>query len=162
MTNLEMMKNMLMGSRWIVAPNVDGNNLMIAIHRKPTGFKYKLRAMRLTFENGYRKNTKSRKGDKMSKSYYSDYVNHSLRFYARYKEPVFKSEVDRLKWESCDKAFENLDPKFTTPILEIYSQYDGFNDNVQRACIDHDIPVQQMWDTINTLEREVAKNRGLI
>lgn len=118
--------------------------------------------MNLTFKNGYTKNVKSRKENKMSKSYYSDYVNHSLRFYARYKEPVFKSEVDRLKWESCDKAFENLDPKFTTPILEIYSQYDGFNDNVQRACIDHDIPVQQMWDTINTLEREVAKNRGLI
>lgn len=39
MTNLEMVKNMLMGSRWIVAPNVDGNNLMIAIHRKPTGFQ---------------------------------------------------------------------------------------------------------------------------
>jgi len=41
-------------------------------------------------------------------------------------------------------------------------QYDGFNDNVQRACIEYDIPVQQMWDAINTLEREVAKNRGLI
>jgi hypothetical protein len=105
---------------------------------------------------------KSRKENKMPKSYYSDYVNHSLRFYARYKEPVFKSEVDRLKWESCDKAFENLDPKFKSPILEIYRQHDYFNDNVQRACIKHDIAVYQMWDIINTLEREVAKNRGLI
>ena len=32
------------------------------------------------------------------KTYYSDFVNHCLRFYARYPEAKFKSDTEKKNW----------------------------------------------------------------
>ena len=39
MTNFEMIKTMPVGSQWIFAPNIDGNELVIVVRRHSTGFQ---------------------------------------------------------------------------------------------------------------------------
>lgn len=39
MTNLEMIKTMPIGGSWIFSTNVDGKDMMIAVHRHAVGFQ---------------------------------------------------------------------------------------------------------------------------
>lgn len=44
----------------------------------------------------------------MSRAFYSEYVNHCLRFYARHPNPKFKSDVDKHNWVACDNALKGF------------------------------------------------------
>ena len=99
----------------------------------------------------------------MNKPFYTDYVRHCLRFYARNPNMNrFNTLVDRENWYACHKAAENFPGDAKEVILQVYSLRDTLADNVynvaQVNCIDQNI----LWDIIKELERNVAKNRGLI
>ena len=40
----------------------------------------------------------------MAKAFYSEYVKHCLRFYARHADPVFRNDIDRYNWNACESA----------------------------------------------------------
>ena len=44
----------------------------------------------------------------MSRTFYSDYTKHALRFYARYSERPerFNTEVDEANWTACDEILK--------------------------------------------------------
>ena len=71
----------------------------------------------------------------MSKTYYSDYVRHALRFYSRNcaTKPFFKTKVDRENWVSCDKVISTYTDEEIAMIKDIYRGYDTFPDEVYNA-----------------------------
>lgn len=98
----------------------------------------------------------------MSRAFYSEYVNHCLRFYTRCPKPKFKSNVDKHNWIACDNAFKGFSENDRELLAEIYREENSISDNVCRTAKSRGIKQDYIWKTINKLERKVAKQRGLI
>ena len=98
----------------------------------------------------------------MALTFYTDYINHCLRFYARYPEPVFKSKTDELNWKACDKALKEFSDEERIMILTVYKEYDTLADNVYQLSQEKDISQDVIWTLIHKMAKKVAKNRGLI
>lgn len=98
----------------------------------------------------------------MSRCFYSDYVNHCLRFYARHPKPEFKSEADKLNWSACETAIKSFAPGDREMLLTIYREGDTIPDNVYQMSKSRGIKQDGIWKLIGELERKVAKRRGLL
>jgi predicted transcriptional regulator len=96
------------------------------------------------------------------KTFYSDYVNHCLRFYARHKEPEFKSEADKLNWKACEEALEEFTPKNRETLLTIFENGDTIPDSVYTLSKNLGVKQDSIWKLLSDLERKTAKKRGLI
>ena len=99
----------------------------------------------------------------MTKKYYSEYVRHALRFYARNtNETHFNNKVDKNNWYACHKAIAPYSDRDKDLILRVFHMHDTLADNVYEVaklyCIDQNI----IWDLLKDDERSVAQNRGLI
>ena len=44
----------------------------------------------------------------MSRSYYSEYVNHCMRFYARHSGTTFNNKTDKINWLACHKGISEF------------------------------------------------------
>ena len=60
----------------------------------------------------------------MSRTFYSEYVNHCLRFYARHDRPKFHSEADKHNWAACDSALKSFSDNDRAMLLYIYREGD--------------------------------------
>lgn len=98
----------------------------------------------------------------MSRAFYSEYVNHCLRFYARHPNPKFKSDADKHNWAACNSAFKGFSDSDREMLLTIYREDDTIPDNVYQMAKYKDIKQDSVWKLINDLERKVAKRRGLL
>lgn len=100
------------------------------------------------------------------KRYYAEYVRHCLRFYVMTLDmgtsPKFNTEVDRQNWMACHLVMKNIDLKTLEVIKEIYRPGDTIPDKVYHLSKELKVPQDTIWNTINTLERNVAKKRGLL
>ena len=97
----------------------------------------------------------------MNKTFYSDYVRHCLRFYARYPTPNFRTPTDKHNWTACDKAFRIFSDEERELLMDIYSRYDTLPDNVFCVCTERAIEQDDVWKLIEELEYVVALKRGL-
>lgn len=100
----------------------------------------------------------------MSKTFYSDYVRHALRFYSRNidKPSKFKSDVDKANWLSCHGAIKNHPQKEQNILISVYSGYDTLPDEVYNTSKKHNIDQSIIWDMMKDVEHKIARNRGLI
>lgn len=98
----------------------------------------------------------------MARAFYSDYVTHCLRFYARYDTPVFHNDVDKQNWEVCDKVVKSLNNNDKEIILSIYRKGDTIPDNIYQIAIQKGISQEGIWKLVHELEREVAIQRGIV
>ncbi len=96
------------------------------------------------------------------RSYYSDYVNHCLRFYARHPEPTFKSVIDRQNWKCCQTVFDRFSESDRDIFYFVYNEGGTIAENVFDVSARTGIKQQTVWKLISELERQVAKERGLI
>lgn len=96
------------------------------------------------------------------RAFYSDYVNHCLRFYARHSRPIFHSEADKKNWNACDSALKSFSDSDRDILLTIYIEGDTIPDNVYQMAKSKGIKQDTIWKLISELERKVAKRRGLI
>lgn len=99
----------------------------------------------------------------MNRPFYSEYVRHCMRFYARnINKPRFNTEVDKNNWYACHRAIEHYSDRDKDILVRVYGLYDTLPDNVyevaKQYCIDQNI----IWDMIKEFEHSVAKKRGLI
>ena len=99
----------------------------------------------------------------MYKPFYSEYVRHCMRFYARniYK-PRFNTEVDKNNWHACNRAIEHYPDRTKDIFLRVYGSRDTLADNVYEASQIYLIDQNIIWDMLKDFEHRVAKNRGLI
>jgi hypothetical protein len=98
----------------------------------------------------------------MSKHFYTEYVRHCLRYYARNRKPRFNTEVDKNNWNACYRAIERYSDRDKDIFLRVYGMRDTLADNVYEASQIYLIDQNIIWDMIKDLESRVAKKRGLI
>jgi hypothetical protein len=98
----------------------------------------------------------------MARTFYSEYVNHCIRFYARHREPTFHTDVDKRNWVACDNAFKSFSLSDRETLLNIYRDGDTVPDNIYKVSRLRKIPQDSIWKLVNELERKVAKQRGLL
>ena len=96
------------------------------------------------------------------KTFYTDYVNHCLRFYARHPEPTFRSEADEKNWSACKEALGEFNDKDKETLTTIFREGDTIPDNVYQISKAMGVKQDGIWKLISDLERKVAKKRGLI
>lgn len=96
------------------------------------------------------------------RTFYSEYVNHCLRFYARHPKPIFHSEADKKNWAACENAFKGFNDYDKAMLLIIYSEGDTLADNVYQLAKARNMNQDTIWKLIGELERKVAKRRGII
>lgn len=98
----------------------------------------------------------------MSRTFYTEYVNHCLRFYVRHPNPKFKSDVDKHNWAACDKAFNSFSDSDRELLTEVYREGDTVADNVYHLAKSRGVKQETVWKLVGELERKVAKRRGLL
>lgn len=98
----------------------------------------------------------------MARAFYSQYVNHCLRFYARHDRPKFHSEADKHNWAACDSALKSFSDNDRAMLLCIYREGDTVPDNIYQLAKSKGISQDSIWKLVNELERKVAKRRGLL
>ena len=96
------------------------------------------------------------------RTFYSEYVNHCLRFYARHPIPLFHSESDKKNWNACERALKGFTDKDRDILLAVYREGDTIPDNVYQLSVKMNISQDIIWKLINELERKIAKRRNLI
>lgn len=99
----------------------------------------------------------------MTKKFYSDYVRHALRFYARNLElPVFNCIAAKKNWDACDTILNNHFPRYKEVLISVYGAFDTMGDNVYEAAKKYNMVQETIWTMMEDLERLIAKERGLI
>ena len=99
----------------------------------------------------------------MAKTYYSEYVQHCMRFYARHPKPdYFRSDIDKENWQACDRAMKSFTEESKDTLLYVYREADTIADNVYQIAKKKSIKQDSVWKLMGELERLVAKKRGLI
>ena len=102
----------------------------------------------------------------MRRTYYTEYVAHAMRFYARNQHNSghmdFRSEAEMLNWNCCTKTLLSFEEKERTILLEIYQARDTFEDNIYQASLKHGMPQEVVWRMNDTFIKRFAKNRVLV
>ena len=100
----------------------------------------------------------------MSRTFYTEYVRHALRFYTRNcnERPAFKSEVDKSNWLSCDSVIKTYSDTPREILISVYSGFDTLPDEVYNASKKYNIGQTGIWDLMKDVERKIAKRRGLM
>lgn len=98
----------------------------------------------------------------MSRTFYSEYVNHCLRFYARHENPKFRSDTDKHNWKACDNALKSFSDNDREMLLYIYREGDTVPDNIYQLAKERNVSQDSLWKLVNEIERKVAKKRGLL
>ena len=99
----------------------------------------------------------------MTKPYYSTYVSHCMRFYARFpKTTRFNTDVDKENWLDCYKALNHYTEKEINILMKVYSGRDTFADNIYEVATKYNMNQDTIWEMIGKFEKTVARKRGLI
>ena len=103
------------------------------------------------------------------KPYYSEYVRHCLRYYAKTLDegmgghPVFKNDIDRENWSACYNILKHYTPDKMEIICEVYRPGgDTISDKIYQLSLAKRVPQDTIWNLINMTERKIAKKRGLL
>lgn len=96
------------------------------------------------------------------RTYYSDYVQHCMRFYARHPNPKFNSDAEKQNWNACDSALKRFDNSERDILLTVYREGDTLADNIYNYSVEHGINQDKVWKLLNKLEKMIAKRRGLL
>ena len=104
----------------------------------------------------------------MAKRFYTDYINHMLRFYARNVRSgdvvrlKFKSEVDKLNWRSVNRVLHNLPERDKDIIIEVFGRGDTLADNIYEVRKELAINQDVIWTLVSKVTNKIAKARRLI
>ena len=96
------------------------------------------------------------------RTFYSEYVQHCMRFYSRHSNPKFRSEADKQNCHACDSALKGFTDKERDMLLTVYREGDTIPDNIYNLSVALNIKQDIIWKLVNELERKVAKRRGLV
>lgn len=96
------------------------------------------------------------------KTFYSEYAQHCMRFYARHSNPTFKSDADKRNWNACKSAMNGFTQSEQDIILQVYQDDDTIPDNIYKIAIEKHIKQDKIWQLINKLEHRIVKRRNLL
>ena len=96
------------------------------------------------------------------RTFYSEYVQHCMRFYSRHSDPEFRTEVDKLNWKACESALKAFADKDRELLLEIYRRQETVAEGISNIANAKSLDQNDLWKLVGDLERKVAKRRNLI
>ena len=97
--------------------------------------------------------------------FYSQYVNHMLRFYARYCDKnleSFKKSTDMKNWLAVKTVLDKLPEKDKNVIIEVYRRRDTLADNIYEVSKELGIDQDVIWIMLNKVTKKIAQERELI
>ena len=94
--------------------------------------------------------------------YYSDYIRHCMRFYARHPQPKFCNDIDKQNWNACDRALKEFTEEEQVVLMTVYREGDTIPDNIYKIATELNMNQDFIWRIVNDLERKIAKRRALI
>jgi len=97
--------------------------------------------------------------------FYSSYINHMLRFYARYCNKNlenFKKPVDVKNWQAVKTVLDKLPEKDKNIIIELYRRRDTLADNIYEVSKEFGIDQDVIWTMLNKITKKIAQERELI
>ena len=96
------------------------------------------------------------------KTFYSDYAQHCMRFYARHPNPKFHSDLEKLNWKVCGHVLKDFTDEEQDILLTIYEGGDTIPDNIYNLSVERNIKQDVIWKLVKKLEHKIAKRRNLI
>lgn len=94
--------------------------------------------------------------------HYSQFARYCLRFYSRHSEEDCGTLSEWENWKAANKAVQDISESDWKTLDDIYSGGVAINEKVVRVARTNHMSQQTLWKKMNDLEREVARNRGLI
>lgn len=110
----------------------------------------------------------TKKGANRLKPHYSEFVRHCLRFYIKTLDeghggqPIFRSDVERANWAACHIVLNCFSEKDLDMICHLYRPGDTIADKIYELSKSNRVSQDTIWSLINTVERKIAKQRGLV
>lgn len=97
------------------------------------------------------------------KPYYTEYVNHILRFYVRHPSMThFKTDADKLNHRAAKNVFRKLSDMDSIVIFDIFTRNDTLGDNVYKVAKLRKLKQDDIYTLITRVSNLIAKERGLI
>lgn len=108
----------------------------------------------------------------MNKPYYSDYVEHMMRFYLAHPSIPDEgiNDCDRANWDACHETMSNfsfhssaeLGSSYMRAVSSVLSQREPMHLVIPDIARFYQIPPKELWDCVKKFEYALAKERGLL
>ena len=103
------------------------------------------------------------------KPHYSEFLRHCLRYYIKTLDegkggiPKFRSDAERENWRACYEALKDCSESDMDTISTIYRPGgDTIPDKIYMLSKTQRVSQDTIWHLINTTERKIAQQRGLV
>lgn len=100
-----------------------------------------------------------------TRCYYSDYVNHMIRFYLTTPDTLMvagKRKADVANWMAVQAVFHALKDENRQALTEIYRTSHRLTEGVRAYCDRTGTDEPKVWIMITKVSSAIAKRRGLI
>ena len=100
-----------------------------------------------------------------TRCYYSDYVNHAIRFYLTTPNTLIiagKRKADVANWMSVQAVFHYLKDDDKQVLTEIYRSSHRLSEGVRAYCEKTGADEQKIWVLITKVSAAIARRRGLV
>jgi hypothetical protein len=100
-----------------------------------------------------------------TRCYYTDYVNHMIRFYLSTPETLQmqgKRKADIENWIAVQDVWHKLNPADKQVLEDIYKAHHRLHEGVRIYCSEKGADPYKTWVLITKVLSVIAKRRGLI
>jgi hypothetical protein len=96
------------------------------------------------------------------RKYYSEFVGHWIRYYARHPHPQFHTDVEKENWVAVANALKKFSESDKKMLLDVYRNTDTMPNNVYQVAKRYHIDQRKLWKLMLELENKTARYRRLI
>ena len=100
-----------------------------------------------------------------TRCYYTDYVNHAVRFFMTCPDVVTtagKRKADIENWMAVQAVFHCLKPEEKQMLTDIYKAHHKLTEGVRIYCQKTGVNERKTWIFITKFTAAVARRRGLV
>lgn len=100
-----------------------------------------------------------------TRCYYTDYVNHMIRFYLSTPETLHmegKRKADMENWIAVQSVFHSLKPEIKQTLIDIYKSHYRLSEAVHIYCNNTGADERKTWILITKVCSAIARKRGLV
>ena len=100
-----------------------------------------------------------------TRCYYTDYVNHAIRFYLSTPEALRtegKRKADIENWIAVQAVFHGLSNEQKQVLTEVFKMHYRLPEGVRMYCEKTNTDENKLWIMITKVSSAIAKRRGLV
>ena len=100
-----------------------------------------------------------------TRCYYTEYVNHMIRFYLTTPETLKtdgKRSADIANWLAVQAGLRKLNEEHRQQVIEVYRKDYRLPKAVELYCQENELDEYQVWKLLTKASSIIARERGLI